>query len=98
MAAHVLRHSSKTRSLCSLTESLELALDATQQIYFDLKPSLCTLQSISVQDPAQVIQQKQMIPDNSDETLCAGMPVPKEEWIEHSQKKIIIISPLVGKT
>jgi len=76
--AHTLRHSPKTRLPWSLTQSLELTLDVAQQIYLDLKPRLCTLQSISVKDPAQVVQQKQMIPANSDETLCAGMPVHKE--------------------
>lgn len=76
--AHVLRYSPKTRLLWSLTESVACTLDMTQQIYLDLNPSLLTFQSISVQNSAEVVQQKQMIPANSYETLCAEMSVPKE--------------------
>ncbi|KAF4793222.1 hypothetical protein TURU_113138 [Turdus rufiventris] len=42
--------------------------------------------SILVQYPDQADHQKQTILANSDETLCAGMPVFKKKWIKTSKK------------
>ena len=86
--ARVLRFSPKVRLPWNLTDTLEFTVGVTQPIYLDLKPSLFTLQSISIQDPAQIVQQKQITPTNTDETLCAEMPVLKEKWIQHRQKNL----------